>query len=475
MNYASVLSDELALDPEKSYTGHPDCYDSLTELPCHQYFSDRLSLTLADAQRWSESFAVMFIDLDRFKRINDTLGKDVGNAVLKLVSKRIQASLREDDTVTHLGSDEFMVLLSNIDEVEDALQIVRRIMDSLMDPIEVFGHDLVLTSSIGISVYPGDGDSVDTLVKNAGVAMSSAKNDGRNNYRLYAPEISANSSKHLAMEAGLRRALERNEFVLMYQPLVDSSSGKILEVEALLGWQHPDLGLMSAMDFIPLAEDTGLIIPIGKWIMETVCRQIRQWENKGMTHSRIAVNISARQFHHQIFFDELREILISSGVSASSIVIEITESLLMDDSKKAMNLLDSIRDLGIGISLDDFGTGYSSFSYLKRLPITTLKIDRSFIKDLPGSKKDQAIVATVINLAHSLGLVVVAEGIENEQQRAILQLLGCDILQGYHLSRPLPERALRVTEQGWLAVKGEGKAQLSLVAPASDQCMTAGY
>lgn len=463
MNYATVLSDELTLNFGKPNTGYPDYSDSLTELPCVEYFNKRLSLTLESAQRLGESFAVMSIDLDRFKRINDTLGIDVGNAVLKLVSKRIQASLREDDTVVHLGSDEFMVLLSSIDEVEDALQIVRRIMNSLTDPIEACGIDLVLTSSIGVSVYPDDGDSVDTLVKKSGAAMSSAKNTGRNNYRLYTSEIGAQSSKHIAMEVGLRKALERDEFVLRYQPLVDSSNGRILEVEALLGWQHPEHGLISATEFIPLAEDTGLIIPIGKWIVETVCRQIKQWESMGLTHTRVAINISARQFHHQVFFDELREILSSSGISASSIVLEITESILLENSQRAIKLLNSIRDLGIGISLDDFGTGYSSLSYLKNLPITTLKIDRSFIKDLPESKKDQAIVASVINLAHGLGLIVVAEGIENEQQRAILQLLCCDVLQGYHLSKPLPERVLRVTEQGWLAVKNERQAQLSLV------------
>ena len=249
--------------------------------------------------------------------------------------------------------------------------------------------------------------------------------------------------------------------MLKYQPLVDTSSGKILEVEALLGWRHPDYGMMSAMDFIPLAEDTGLIIPIGKWIIDTVCKQIRQWRNKGLIYSRVAINISARQFHNQAFLDELRETLYSTGVPASSIVLEITESMLMDDTSKTIGLLYNIIDLGIGISLDDFGTGYSSLSYLKRFPITTLKIDRSFIKDLARSKKDRAIVTSIIDLAHSLDLRVVAEGIENEQQRAILQLLNCDVLQGYHLSKPLPERALMVTDQGRLAVKGDGQLQFS--------------
>jgi diguanylate cyclase (GGDEF)-like protein/PAS domain S-box-containing protein len=413
-------------------------FDPLTGLPNRTLFSDRLSQALQRALRHKRSVAVLFLDLDRFKNINDTLGHAFGDLVLKNVSERLAACIREGDTVARLGGDEFVLILDNLAQEEDTRLIAQKVLSTLSSPFSVEGHEFFITTSIGIALYPNDGNTYESLIKNADTAMYRAKEKGKNNYQHYSPALNAKISERLAMETHLRRALERNEFELHYQPLVAPAWGRVIGVEALLRWKRPGVGMIPPSDFIPLAEETGLILPIGEWVLQTACAQNRAWQSAGLPPIRVAVNLSGGQFQQQHLVEDIAAILHETGLSPEYLELELTESIIMKSTEATVTTLRRMAELGIRISVDDFGTGYSSLSYLKRFPVSTLKIDRTFVGDLTTDPDDKAIVKAIITLAHSLKLGVVAEGVETREQLQFLQSLQCDYVQGELFSKPVP-------------------------------------
>ena len=413
-------------------------YDSLTGLPNRAMLYTLLKQALTAAHRSQRHGAVLFIDLDRFKQINDSLGQEAGDLLLKEVSRRLTECVRNEDVAARIGGDEFVVALFDITKQEHAAIVAKKILDSLSLPIMVNGHDLLVASSIGISVYPDDGDDAETLIKCADVAMFRAKQGGCDEgYMFFSQDMNQRSLERLQLENNLRRALERNELLLHYQPQLDLVTGKIIGAEVLLRWQHGDTTIPPAQ-FIPLAEETGLIIPIGEWILETVCAKNKQWQEAGLPIVRLAVNISARQFRPQLP-QLVQQVLNRHGLDASYLELEITESVIMQNAEGVIALMQDFQRLGIALSLDDFGTGYSSLSYLKRFPIDTLKIDQSFVRGLPDDTDDTAIAKAIISLARNLGIRVIAEGVENLAQMDFLRAADCDEIQGYYYSRPLPE------------------------------------
>jgi diguanylate cyclase (GGDEF)-like protein/PAS domain S-box-containing protein len=436
-HYAALFSDITEMKENEERIRHLAYYDVLTGLPNRRLLEDRLRVALAHAHRNRRQLAVLFIDLDRFKRINDSLGHEVGDRLLVAIAHRLRNVLREDDTVARMGGDEFVAVLSDIESPDHAVQIALRLIGALMCPVRVDEHELVVTTSVGISIYPDDSDSALALVKNADIAMYRAKDSGRNSFQLYAPAMNARSLEHLALESALHRALERGEFELYYQPLLDAGHCSIVAAEALLRWHHPELGLVAPADFIPLAEETGLIISIGAWVLRSACLQLARWHAQGHRNLRVAVNISARQFHDPDFITLAGRIVGETGIEPRHITLELTESMLMDDALDTIRMLAQLHNMGFAIAMDDFGTGYSSLSYLKRFPINELKVDRVFIRDIERSADDAAIVSAIIGLAHSLGLHVVAEGVETASQLTFLQQQGCDFLQGFHFSPPV--------------------------------------
>jgi diguanylate cyclase (GGDEF)-like protein/PAS domain S-box-containing protein len=413
-------------------------HDTLTGLPNRLLFSDRLAMALAQAQRQQRKVAVLFIDLDRFKVINDSLGHSVGDRLLQAVSARIQESIREGDTIARLGGDEFTLLLPGLMESVDAAKVAEKVLEVLRLPFDLETSELFVTASIGVSVYPHDGADVEELVKNADTAMYRAKEQGRDNYQLYTPAMNARALERLHMENSLRKALAQNELIVYYQPLVDLRSGRIDGVEALVRWMHPELGLVGPSEFIPIAEATGLIVPIGPWVLRTACAQLRAWQLRGHIDLSVSVNLSARQFQHPRLADEIRAALEDTGLDPRCLDLEITETSAMQNAELTTSILQDIKSLGVRISIDDFGIGYSSLSYLKRLPINTLKIDQSFVRDITTDPDDAAIARAVIAMAHSLKLKVVAEGVETAEQLAFLSAHRCDKMQGYYFSQPLP-------------------------------------
>ncbi len=437
-HYAALFSDISELKQNEEQIRHLAYYDPLTGLPNRRLLEDRLQVALAHAHRNHLRMAVLFIDLDRFKRINDSLGHQVGDQLLVTIAQRLCYSLREDDTVARMGGDEFVVLLPEIEGPDAAAHTARRLIETLKRPVAIDGHELVVTISIGVSMYPEDSDSAIELIKNADAAMYRAKQTGRDSFQLYQAEMNARSLEHLALETALHRALERDELRLYYQPVVDPRRGRVIGAEALLRWQHPRLGLMEPADFIPLAEESGLIVPIGEWVLRSACRQLREWQERGQPSFRIAVNLSVRQFRDPGFIDMAERVLRECGTDGLGLTLELTESMLMDDAQETIDLLARVKRLGFGIALDDFGTGWSSLAYLKRFPIDVLKIDRLFIRDIEHGADDAAIVSALIGLAHSLRLRVVAEGVETAAQLAVLAERGCDLVQGYHFSIPVP-------------------------------------
>lgn len=424
-------------------------YDSLTGLPNRHLFKEQLCHAVASAKRSEQVLVMLSLDLDRFKRVNDTLGHEAGDLVLKEAGIRLAKSLRTTDTVTRddlnaishsvarPGGDEFTMLLA-VQQAQDAAKVARRILEALSQPFTIGGSDMVLSASIGIAVYPLDGTDADALLKNADAAMYHAKDQGKNNYQYYNRTMNTSAFQRLSLESNLHHALERGEFSLYYQPKIDVASRAIVGVEALIRWRHPDLGLVSPAEFIPLAEETGLIIPIGEWVLREACAQIRAWQSAGLTPAPIAVNLSARQFHQQDIALMVRRALEEYDVAPHLLELEITESAAMQNAQAASMTLATLKALGVRIAIDDFGTGYSSLSYLKRFPIDSLKIDRSFVTELPDNQDDASIAQAVITMAHALRLKVVAEGVENEAQLAFLAANGCDEMQGYYFSRPLP-------------------------------------
>jgi len=412
-------------------------HDPLTGLPNRTRFGHALGEALRDAHRDGRSLAVFFVDLDRFKQINDTLGHDTGDLLLKEVSARLRNALQSSDVVARLGGDEFLVLVTDLKNPAQAETIARKMLAAIARPFVAGGQELRVTASVGISVYPQDGEDEQTLMKYADVAMYQAKESGRATFAFYAKSSNANTFERLALESSLRRALERGELLLHYQPKRDLTTGAISGMEALVRWKHPDLGMISPAQFIPIAEETGFIVPIGKWVLRTACLQTMQWQAAGLKGMTIAVNLSPRQFADEHLLDDVAAILKETGLDAEWLELEITESMLMQNRDVALKTLSALKRMGIRIAVDDFGTGYSSLSTLKQFPVDTLKIDRSFIRDLETDADDRGLTEAIINMAKTLRLHLVAEGVETQGQSDFLQKRGCDELQGFLFSPPL--------------------------------------
>jgi diguanylate cyclase (GGDEF)-like protein len=416
---------------------HQAHHDTLTGLPNRILLNDRINNALAHANREGNVLAILFLDLDRFKIINDSLGHAVGDELLKSVASGIISCTRNEDTVARLGGDEFVVLLSHISGAGDAGKIARKIIDVLAEPVICHGHELAVTTSIGISIYPYDGSDANTLMKNADISMYRAKELGRNKHIYYTAEMNAESRKQLAIETNLRKALDRNELYVLYQPKIDITTNRIVGAEALLRWEHPTMGLISPEDFIPVAEDSGLIIPIGEWVLNRALQQQKIWHNEGYTGLKMAINISSVQLSRPGLISTIEQALLNSGISPKMVEVEITENVVMQNIDHFIATLDEIKNLGINISMDDFGTGYSSLSYLRKLPIDTVKIDRSFVRNIPHDKEDVSIAQAIIAMSKSLGLQIVAEGVENIKQVHFFKQQGCSIVQGFLFSKPV--------------------------------------
>ncbi len=415
-------------------------HDTLTNLPNRASLQEHLSHNITTARREGRQLAVMFIDLDRFKDVNDTLGHVVGDGLLVAVAERLKAVVRDSDVVARLGGDEFVIVLSGLtgSAGEHAALVASKIVREFERPFQVQGNELHSAPSIGIGIYPDDGSDGETLMKNADAAMYHAKSAGRNNFQFFTAALNEAASERLAIEGGLRHALERGEFVLHYQPQVVMADGQVRCVEALVRWQHPERGLLPPMSFIPVAEDTGLIVPIGDWILGHALQQLARWRQQGLTDLRMAVNLSGHQLRVNGFLEHVAAHLRRASLPASALELEITESVAMQQPERTVALLQALRQLGVALAIDDFGTGYSSLSHLKQMPLNCLKLDRSFVRDIEHDANDAAISAATLSMAHSLGLTVVAEGVENPMQLEFLRRLGCDSVQGHHFSAPLP-------------------------------------
>ena len=421
-----------------NYMAH---HDALTGLPNRVLFNDRLQHALQRAEREQHQLAVLFFDLDRFKYINDTLGHPIGDQLLKIVARRLVSCMREEDTVARLGGDEFIAVMEGPLQSRDVAIVAQRILEALSQPFDLSNQEIFVTTSIGISLYPQDGKNVTELVKNADTTMYRAKEQGRNIYQFYTTELTNTALKRFMLETGLRHALVRAEFELYYQPIVCFKTDKIVCAEALIRWRHSQEGLILPARFIPLAEETGLIEPIGEWVLHAACTQARAWQAAGLAPIRIAVNLSSRQLMNSRLFDQVQRMLHDTGLEPHCLDLEITESSLMHDPGKARTTLNALQTLGVGLVIDDFGIGYSSMSYLKQFSISMLKVDRSFVADIRGSGSDMAIIRAIIALCHSVGVKVGAEGVETKEQRAVLKAEGCDEMQGYLFSKPLPAEA----------------------------------
>ncbi len=413
-------------------------FDTLTGLPNRALFHDRLAHALAKAHRSKKLVALLFLDLDRFKIINDSLGHYAGDELLKSVAERLQKNAREDDTVARLGGDEFTVILEGITYNEDATIVARKILEVMGQPFYLDGHEVFVTTSMGIAIYPLDGDNSDDLLKNADTAMYRAKEQGRNGYRFYTADMNAKAVEQLIMESSMRHALERNEFEVYYQPQIDVHSRELTGFEALLRWRHPDLGLLYPSQFLRLAEDNGLIVVIGEWVLHHVCAQAAEWQRTGLPPVRVAVNLSGRQFRQENLVESVACALRESSLSPHLLELEITENFLLDNIQSAVITLNRLHDLNVQLAMDDFGTGYSSLSYLKRFPLNSLKIDQSFVRDISTDPDDAAIAEAIIALAKTLRLRVMAEGVETEEQLYFLRSRGCDQAQGFLISEALP-------------------------------------
>jgi diguanylate cyclase (GGDEF)-like protein len=437
-HYVSMFSDITERKNSEERIHYLAHHDALTGLPNRFSLELRLEQAFLEAHRHGRKLAVLFIDLDRFKVINDTLGHQVGDQLLIEVAKRLTAVVRESDSVARLGGDEFVIALPDMGSPIDAANVAAKIIDSLAEPILVSGHQLHTSPSIGISVYPSDGVDADTIMRNADTAMYHAKALGRNNFQFYAEEMNRNASERLDIETRLRHALARNEFELHYQPQLAIQGRQVLGVEALLRWNPADGRSVPPARFIPIAEETGMIIAIGEWVLRTACRQVKTWIDAGIPPLRVAVNVSARQLRKQDFPDLVASALADSGLPAQLLEIEITESAVMEEPEEARLILEKLKTMGVTLAIDDFGTGYSSLAYLKLFPIDNLKIDRSFVTDIGRHTDDAAIAISTIALAHSLGINVIAEGVETATQHDLLRSHHCNEVQGFLFSRPLP-------------------------------------
>ena len=413
-------------------------HDALTSLPNRAMFNDVLNLAIQNARRYNRNFAVLFIDLDRFKNINDTLGHEAGDRLLQEMGARLTQTVRTSDVVARLGGDEFVVLVQEVSEAKQVETVARKVLFTLVKPMVIQGQECRVTASIGICMFPAEAQDEHALMKNADIAMYRAKEDGKNNYKFYSEEMNIHSFERLALETSLRRGLERSEFVLHYQAKLDLHTGKINGVEALVRWQHPDLGMVPPAQFIPLAEETGLIVQLGKWVLHTACAQSVAWLREGLPALHMAVNLSARQFADEDLVKDIAAALESTGLQPELLELELTESMVIQNTERAGRVLAEIKKMGVRLAIDDFGVGYSSLTHLKRFPIDTLKVDRSFIRDLPQNAEDKALTEAIIAMGKSLNLTVVAEGVETQEQQTFLRDRACDEMQGFFFSKPIP-------------------------------------
>ncbi|OGT20994.1 MAG: hypothetical protein A2V90_08635 [Gammaproteobacteria bacterium RBG_16_57_12] len=438
INYVSVFSDISSIKQSQEQLNYLAHHDPLTHLPNRILFNDRLEHAMQRAQREERQMAVLFLDLDRFKTINDSLGHPVGDLLLKLVADRIRKTMREEDTVARLGGDEFIMLLEDVRDTQDIALLAQKLIQEFNTPFIVHERELHLGISMGISLFPRDGTDSATLIKNADAAMYRAKEEGRNDYQFYTTSLTTAVFERLTLESALRSALQNREFVLYYQPQYTLANRQMVGAEALIRWRHPGMGLVAPDKFITIAEESGLIVPIGEWVLRTACSQLQEWRRAGLNLNRIAVNVSARQFYRGEIVRVVKTVLDETGLPANSLELEITESIIMQESGRAITTLHDLSLLGVTIAIDDFGTGYSSLSYLKQLPVHKLKVDRSFVRDIPHDVNDEAITRAIIALGQNLQLVVLAEGVESVEQQDFLTILKCDEVQGFLYSRPLP-------------------------------------
>ena len=428
---------------------HSAHHDFLTGLPNRMLLNDRVGQAIASAPRHMKKIAVLFLDLDGFKHINDSLGHPIGDKLLQSIAKRLVDCGRFSDTVSRQGGDEFVVLLSEVEQSEDAAIMARRMLQAVAEAHSIDQHELHVTTSIGVSVYPDDGLDAETLIKNADTAMYQAKENGRHNYQFFKPAMNVRAVERQFIEESLRRALERQEFALHYQPKIDLRTGEITGAEALIRWTHPIRGPVSPVEFIPVAENCGLILPIGNWVLREACKQARTWVDAGLSLATMAVNISAMEFRDDNFLESVFAILRETGLDPRSLELELTESVLMERAESAASVLQTLRARGVQVAVDDFGTGYSSLSYLRKFPIDALKIDQSFVRQITTAPDDTTIVTAVISMGRSLKLRVVAEGVETQEELVFLQAHQCDEAQGYYFSRPvLPEQFAKLLETG---------------------------
>jgi diguanylate cyclase (GGDEF)-like protein/PAS domain S-box-containing protein len=443
---------------------HAAQHDFLTGLPNRILLNDRITQAIAFATRHEIQIAVLFLDLDGFKHINDSLGHAVGDQLLQSVAQRLVSGVRGSDTVSRQGGDEFVILLYEMKEAEGAVISATRLLAAVARPHSIAGHDLHVTASIGVSVYPDDGLDAETLIKNADTAMYQAKENGKQNFQYFKPAMNIRAVERQSIEENLRRALERREFALHYQPKIDLLTGAISGVEALIRWTHPARGMLSPAQFIPIAEDSGLILAIGAWVLREACTQARAWADAGLPATRMAVNVSSMEFRDENFLSNLSDILSETGLAPGLLELELTESVLMKRAETAVSILGALREQGVSIAIDDFGTGYSSLSYLRRFPIDVLKIDQSFVRQISNGGGDTAIVAAVIGMARSLKLRVVAEGVETLEELLFLQSQRCDEVQGYYFSRPVvPEVFGALLASGIQPLAGGAAAELAKV------------
>ena len=412
-------------------------HDELTDLPGKAIFLDRLQHAISKAHYHERLVAVLFIDLDQFSNINKTLGTHVGDNLIQQLSQRFNATIREGDTIARYGSDDFVILLDDFDADETLSTISQKLLDSLNRPFKISDHEIYITASIGISVYPNDSQDSESLLRNADIAMYRARELGKNNFQYFSESMAARVSERITLKNSLRHALERDEFELYYQPQFDARSGTIFGVEALIRWRHPELGLITPAHFIPLLEETGLIEPVGFWVLRTACQHSKKWHNAGLNF-QMSINLSSRQFNNTSFITSVESIITETQVNPECLELELTESMLMRNASSTINALKGLNNLGIRFAIDDFGTGYSSLNYLRRFPIDTIKIDRSFVRDITTDADDMAICSAIIGMAHSLSLSVIAEGVETAEQLEFLKNRDCHYIQGNYLGHPLP-------------------------------------
>ncbi len=448
--FSTIMRDISERKHHEAQLQHLATHDSLTGLPNRALYTDRLEVAIFEAQRRERLVAAMYLNLDRFKTINDTLGHEMGNALLQAVAKRLEKKIPDNDTLARPGGDEFALVFTDIEQLDDVSELTQKILHSFKEPFRIGEHELFLTASIGIAVYPLDDLTPGGLLKNAAIALNRSKDMGGDAYQFYTAEMNAKALQHLLLDNALHHALEREELQLHYQPQLDFITGKICGMEALLRWKHPELGMISPAEFIPLAEKTGLIVPIGEWVLRTACTQNKAWQMAGLPALPVAVNLSGRQFAQFNLAQTITQILTQTGLSPDMLELEITESTLIHNIQASIAMLHELNTLGIAISIDDFGTGYSSLSYLKRFPINAIKIDQSFVRDIHTDPNDAAIVSAIIAMARSLGMKTIAEGVETGEQLSFLRSRQCDLMQGYYFSRPVTAEVItQMLGEGW--------------------------